>query len=126
MKSFDQLLHDPQSYGEQPSRAQLESWNEGVLEAWAEHRRSPVTTATSFWQTALYRGSLVIAGILILSMLWNRFAFQDGQLRSLTLELPPFLSEELTSHPYWIVMAIVSLVVFMTKPLRDLLLSELA
>ena len=122
MKNLDDILRDPRAHRAEVSSDQVQAWNSEVLSRWhAEQKLSQVhkrRVSRAVLASVLYWGSLAFAAIMLGSLLWDRLEIPIDRLR----EMPSTLLTEMAGHPFWLAAIVVSLAVWFTRPLREILL----
>jgi len=122
MKNLDHLLRDPRAHHAEVSSNQVQAWGEDVLLQWnAESEKaqaSQTAHSRSMLASALYWGSLAAASIMLGSLLWDSLALPLDDLRTMPLTFFTAIAE----HSTWLAAGVVCMAVWLTRPLRELLL----
>ena len=122
MNNLDDILRNPRAHRAEVSSDQVQAWNDKALLRWhAEQEQSRVRksrASRAVFATILYWGSLTSAAIMLGSLLWDHLEIPIDRLR----EMPSTLLTEMAGHPLWLAAIVVSLAVWFTRPLREILL----
>jgi len=122
MKNLDDILRDPRAHHAELAHDQVQAWSENVLQQWAANnlqaQAAKTAASRSKLASVLFWCSLMAAALMLGSLLWDNLGLPVDSLRS----FPSTMLAELAEHSTWLAVGVVSLAVWFTQPLRELLL----
>ncbi len=120
MTSLDHLLTNPQAHGPVPAAKEVAAWEEEIYKQWLLQQTASQSQRQRLF-ALLFWGSVTAGAIMLASALWNNL---DQPL--LRLQQLQIFWRQAIQHPYWLAAFGALVAALCTRPLRELLLDEVA